>query len=274
MEKPVFQRLKGDGFARVGDPHLEPEQAAVYSKALRVLNETGIPYILAGAFALHTYTGLWRDTKDLDLFIKPTDLERALRELTKVGFKVEIPEDHWLAKAWSEPYFIDLIFSMANGAIQFDDNWLKSERTAEIEGVRAPLIGLEQLIASKAFVAARDRFDGGDIAHVVRSVKGKVDWDRVGEILGPHRKILLWHFLFFDFVYPGHPEYLPREIMQKMFDEVQADWADPGARTDECRGMLLDPFSFSADIQDWGYQDPRELKAYHEHEKPRKGAGN
>jgi len=271
LGESVFRRQKGDGFARVGQPHLEPEQAEVYSKALRILNDTGIPYILAGAFALHTYTGLWRDTKDLDVFIKPSDLEKALRELAKAGFKVEIPEDHWLAKAWSEPYFVDLIFSMANGAIQFDDDWLKSERTAEIEGVHAPLIGLEQLIASKAFVAARDRFDGGDIAHVIRSVRGKVDWKRVGRILGPHRKILLWHFLFFDFVYPGHPDYLPQDLIQQMFEGIRRDWADPQAQSSECRGMLVDPFSFSADIRDWGYTDPRELRAYYKHGEPENG---
>ena len=73
-----FQRQKGDGFARDREVRLEPDQIEVYSEAIRLLNESGISYVVSGAFALHAYTGLWRNTKDLDVFIRPGDVDRAL----------------------------------------------------------------------------------------------------------------------------------------------------------------------------------------------------
>ena len=66
-------------------PRFEPEEAAVFAQALRLLAETGIPHALGGALALHSYTGIWRDTKDLDVFLKPADLATAFRALAGAG---------------------------------------------------------------------------------------------------------------------------------------------------------------------------------------------
>src|SRR5205823_3884756 len=109
--------------AREGEPQFEPEEAAAFAKGLRVLNETGIPYLVGGAFAKHKYTHIWRDTKDLDIFLKPDDLKTALDALAEAGYKTEIEFEHWLAKARLEPYFIDLIFGTGHGQLHIDDSW-------------------------------------------------------------------------------------------------------------------------------------------------------
>jgi len=256
-----FQRQKGDGFARERAIQLEPEQAGVYSEAIKILNESRIPYVLSGAFALHAYTGLWRNTKDLDVFIRPGNLDAALAALAKAGYETEILEAHWLSKARKEPYFVDLIFGMANGRVEFDDDFVKSDKGIEVAGEQAPLIRLEELIVSKVFIAVRDRFDGGDIAHLIRCTEGKVDWERIANRLGQFRILLLWHFIFFNFVYPGHASYIPQGLMSELFDQVRAgSWST--ARDRVCFGTLLDSFSFAVDIIDWGYTDPRDLRPY------------
>ena len=62
-----------------------PEDPAhdVYREALICLQEAKIPFLVGGAFALESYTGLVRRTKDLDLFVRPADRLRLMQQLAK-----------------------------------------------------------------------------------------------------------------------------------------------------------------------------------------------
>jgi hypothetical protein len=244
--------------AREGKPKFEPGQAKVFASALKALNEADVPYMVGGAFAKHAYTRVWRNTKDLDLFLKPEDLKTALDVLTNVGFETEIEFQHWLAKARQEPYFIDLIFGTGHGQLQIDDGWLEHSQPIKIAGVETRLIPIEELIASKAYVAERYRFDGADILHLIQSAKGQLDWQRILVQLGDNRDLLLWHLILFDFVHPGHADYLPQELMGQLFEQMRQRWSEP-ERSKAFRGTLLDPFSFLVDIEDRGYEDRRDL---------------
>src|SRR5262245_25527817 len=43
-----------------------------YQRAIQAVGEAHIPFLLGGGFALATFTGRWRDTKDIDFYILPT----------------------------------------------------------------------------------------------------------------------------------------------------------------------------------------------------------
>jgi hypothetical protein len=43
--------------------------------------------MLGGALALNTYTGIWRDTKDLDVFVPERRVARVLDALQRAGFE-------------------------------------------------------------------------------------------------------------------------------------------------------------------------------------------
>ena len=51
------------------------------ARAIEVLQAAGVPYVVGGANAYATYTGIYRDTKDLDLFPRKRDALRALEVL-------------------------------------------------------------------------------------------------------------------------------------------------------------------------------------------------
>lgn len=242
--------------ARAKAPEFGPGEEEAFALALTVLNETGLQYVAGGAYAMHVYTGIWRDTKDLDVFLKPEDLQTALDALSGAGFQTEVELAHWLAKARRPPHFVDLIFGASNGLLRIDDAWFDSSQPAEIAGVQTRLIALEELLASKAYIAVRHRFDGADVAHMIRGAEGKLDWERVLVRLGPDRELLLWHLILFGFVYPGHAEYLPQQLIEQLFEQVRDRWSAP-TNPAAFRGTLLDPFSFTVDIEDWSYQDRR-----------------
>lgn len=95
-----------------------------------------VPVIVSGAFALHEHTGIWRDTKDLDLFLPAPEVGRALRLLERDGFETEVLDPVWLAKARRSDYFVDLITGMSNGVVRVDYSWVR--RAAPRNSPRAP----------------------------------------------------------------------------------------------------------------------------------------
>src|SRR5690348_18312877 len=109
---------------------LPPEAASLYREVLLAMNEHGLPYAVAGAFALQKYTGIWRITKDLDLFVKAEDVPSAIDYLVQCGFRCEILDPVWLAKAHRGEYFVDLISGMSNAVIVVDDSWMDRAQPA------------------------------------------------------------------------------------------------------------------------------------------------
>ena len=80
-------------------PNFPPEQRAVFREVLLHLNQVKLPYVVAGAFALQKHTGIWRDTKDLDLFLPSQTVPSRFRHLQEQGFVTEVSDPVWLAKA-------------------------------------------------------------------------------------------------------------------------------------------------------------------------------
>src|SRR3954463_2681224 len=69
-----------------GDFWIPEEERDVYRRALQALNDASIPYVVAGAYAIYEHTGIYRQTKDLDLFVEPTAVVSAARALREAGF--------------------------------------------------------------------------------------------------------------------------------------------------------------------------------------------
>ena len=68
---------------------------------LEALNSAGVPYVVAGAYAIYEHTGIYRKTKDLDLLFEPSAVVAAARTLRDAGFITRLEDAHWLAKATS-----------------------------------------------------------------------------------------------------------------------------------------------------------------------------
>jgi acetyl-CoA acetyltransferase len=57
--------------------------------ALRALGAARVPFVVAGAYAMFEYTGIYRDTKDLDVFLRRRDLEAARAALERAGLSLD-----------------------------------------------------------------------------------------------------------------------------------------------------------------------------------------
>jgi len=247
-------------------PQFPPEQRRLFREVLDLLNRSGVPYVVSGAFALHAHTGIWRDTKDLDVFITPQNVDRALHELGSAGFECEVRDPVWLAKAHRDDFYVDLITGMSNGVITVDDSWIERGRVEVIMDISSRVLAAEELIASKLFVTRRERFDGADIAHVIHGTRGNLEWDRLLSLAGDHWEVLLWSLLLFRYCYPMHSDYVPRAIWNDLLGRLQNE-ISYGHRKQPFRGSLIDSKMFAIDVKEWGMQDLE--RAFRERREPK-----
>ncbi len=235
-------------------PAFPKEQTLLFRGVLRLMKDRKVPYVISGAFALHQHTGIWRDTKDMDLFIPPEAVPQALECLREEGFRTEVPDPVWLAKAHHGEYFVDIITGMSNATITVDMSWVQRGKPIIVLGVPSRVLAAEELFASKLFVTRRERFDGADTCHIVFGTKGRMDWERVLQIASEHWEMVLWTLLLYAYVYPAHTHYVPRELWNRLLDRFR-EQLDHGPTNPEFRGSLIDENMFAIDVREWGLHD-------------------
>lgn len=224
--------------------------------ALRAFAASGVPVLVAGAYAFCEYTGIFRDTKDLDLFLRERDLEDAFRVLEGAGFRTEVEDAAWIGKGYRGEWFVDLIFSSGNGVAVVDDLWFENARRGRVMGVDVQLAPAEEIIWSKAFVLERERYDGADVNHLVRALGEELDWDRLLFRFDRYWEVLLSHLMLFRFSYPGERSKVPDRVMEaltsRLTDELGTDHPRP-----LCRGNLISRVQYRHDLTQLGYEDGR-----------------
>ena len=235
-------------------PTLPKKQELLFREVLTLLEEKRVPFAVAGAFALQHHTGICRDTKDLDIFLPAEETPQALACLQQHGFRCEVADPVWLAKAYRDSYFVDLITGMSNAVIVVDASWIKHAHPARILGIETRLLAPEEVLVSKLFVVRRERFDGADIAHIIYATRGDLDWKRILRQVGEHWEILLWALLLFRYVYPGHSTYVPANLWQDLLDRLAKSVSQPDPQQ-EFRGSLIDDNMFAIDVEDWGLEN-------------------
>ena len=229
--------------------------------ALHALGEDGVPFIVAGAYAFFEYTGIFRDTKDLDVFLRRRDLDAAFASLGRAGFRTELKDPVWLGKGYRGEWFVDLIFSSGNGVAVVDDLWFANARDGEVMGVPVLLAPPEEMIWSKGFVCERERFDGHDVANLVRACGDDMDWDRLVARFDDHWEVLLAQLVLYRFSFPCErskvPDRIMRELLRRTVDTLsEGDW-----ERRVCRGPFVSRVQYQHVLEHLGYEDAKALRA-------------
>jgi hypothetical protein len=235
------------------EPH--PEVEAFYTESLRLLVESGIPFLLSGTYAVSAYTGLVRPTKDLDVFCKAGDYPKILAWFQARGYRAEVEDERWIAKVWQDDHFFDVIYNMSNATVPVTDDWFKGTHTICVYGTDVKITPPTELIWSKVFIQDRYRYDGADIAHVILKKHEEIDWKRLLAYLEPYWEVLLIHLLNFRFAYPTERAAVPKWLMEELIGRLQAQLHLPPANVKVCRGRLFSPRDYVIDITEYGFAD-------------------
>jgi hypothetical protein len=236
---------------------IPPATVAFYRRTIRLLQQEGIPVIVAGARAFCCYTGIDRHTKDFDLLLRPADVEPALALARGAGLRAELSFPHWLGKIFGRnDDFIDLILRAGNGLWPVDDSWFARAPEHEILGMKLRLCPPEEMILTKAFVMERERYDGADIAHLLARAEG-LDFAHLLEAFGEYWRLLLNQLVLFGFIYPAERNRIPRALMDELISRLQRELDEPPPKERVCRGTLISRAQFLPDLRQWGYRDAR-----------------
>ena len=236
---------------------LELDAPAFYRRTLHILADDQVAFLVGGSHAFLHYTGIVRDTKDLDIFVRRADVDRALEALREAGYRTEITFPHWLAKAMHGEDFIDIVFSSGNGVAAIDDACFAHAVEAQVLNMPVKLMPVEELLWQKAFIMERERYDGADIAHLLRSCADILDWDRLLERFAPHWQLLFSHLLMFAFIYPSERHRIPAAVVRGLCDRLSTEMDAPPSEDRVCQGTLISRSQFLIDIGRYGYADAR-----------------
>ena len=161
---------------------------AALKRTSRVLEDAGVPFLLAGSLAAWARGGP-ETRNDLDLMLRPEDAERAREALAADGMRTERPPEQWLLKAWDEDVLVDLIFEILSiadetGATErspVDDELFARGEDLKVFGVLMRAMSLEDLMVTKLLALEPNALDYGGSLAIARSLREEIDWDAVRE---------------------------------------------------------------------------------------------
>jgi hypothetical protein len=241
-----------------GDFWIPEEEREKYKRALDTLNRAGIPYVVSGAYAIYEHTGIYRETKDLDLFLDPGHIVEAVVALREAGFVSRLEQPHWLAKAMLGEHFVDLIFGMGNGLSLIDEDWYRHSKPAILAARPVRVAPVEELIWHRLFISERHRQDMADILHLILCQGSGIEWERLLSKTGEHWPLLLAQLQLFGYVYPEARGQVPPSVMDALLDRARADLTRGRSGEPMTRGPMISRFSFAIDVNEWGMRDVRE----------------
>lgn len=239
-----------------GEFWIPEAERTVYQIALRTLNQAGVPYVVSGLYAIYEYTGIYRQTKDLDVIMAPAHVIRAARALREAGFHTHLEQAHWIGKAIKDEATVDLIYGMGNGLQLIDEAWFRHSRAGILAATPVRVAPPEELIWHRLFVSERHRSDMADIVHLLLTRGDEIDWERLLHRVGEHWRLLLAQLHLFDYVYPGYRHRVPIWVREELYErayEEMGELGDPRV----CLGTLISRFSFAIDVREWGFRDLR-----------------
>src|SRR3954462_7318550 len=100
-----------------------PAAEAFYSEVLKLMAKSAIPFLVSGTYALASYTGIDRPTKDVDVFAKAGDALKLLHYFKEQGFDVEIVDERWLYRITRGDMFVDILTNMPTVTTHVTDEW-------------------------------------------------------------------------------------------------------------------------------------------------------
>ena len=146
-------------------------------EAAAALRDAEVPFMLAGGVASWARGGPPTE-HDVDLMIKPDDVDRTASVLEQAGFRIERPPEEWLIKAFDDKgCLVDLIFRPVHTPV--DDEMLDRADELEVQAVSMKVMAADDIIATKLLALSEHHCDFESVLEVGRALREQIDWPTV-----------------------------------------------------------------------------------------------
>ena len=128
----------------------------LYAPVVAEARDLGLPFAIGGGFAFSHYSRRWRNTKDLDFYIRSEDRQAFIDLLARHDFGDYFDtlayDRSWIYRSHKPPVIIDIIWEMANHRTRAEMSWLTRGDEVQVRGERFRMIPAEELIWSKIYI--------------------------------------------------------------------------------------------------------------------------
>lgn len=191
-----------------------------YHVALQALRDAGVPFAVGGGVAFGYYAHRARYTKDLDLFVRPADRDRAIAEVSRSGFvdyhAQQCYQRHWIYRGVRGGLILDLIWQMANERATVDDGWLARGPVVAIHGTPVRLVPVEEMLWAKLYVLQRERSDWPDVWNMLARSGPMMDWEHLIRRIGADWPLLAAALQVFGWLAPDQALALPPDVWSRL----------------------------------------------------------
>ena len=186
-----------------GCPTFKSDKWPIYKRVLITAIREGIPFALGGGLATMIYTGRFRRSKDIDIYVMSRDRGEIITVLNDCGladYYEKQPYDRaWIYRSYTADAIVDVIWAMANQRTTVDRIWLDGGSEIVIDDLRVRLVPPEETLWSKLYVLQYDRCDWPDALNLLFAIGPELDWrcllERVGDdsmLLGALLSVFAW----------------------------------------------------------------------------------
>ena len=180
-----------------------------------------MPFAIGGGIAVGVYVPYRMSTKDVDIYVKPSDRQTMIGILSacdlKDYYEIHPYERHRIYRAYDGAgTIVDVMWGMPNRRAMVDDGWLTHGPEIDLYGVRVRVLPPEELIWAKLYVLQRDRSDWPDILNVLYSTTSSLDWDRLIDHVGDDAPLLDALIAVFRWICPGKAALIPLRIRKRL----------------------------------------------------------
>lgn len=155
------------------DPDAFAQLIDTLKLSVATLREGGIPFMLGGSLAAWARGGP-EPKKDLDLMLKPEDVDAALTALGRVGMRPERPPEEWLVKAWNGDVLVDLIFRPSG--LEITDAVLARADVISVMAVATPVMALEDMLVTMLLALDEHCLNYSSVLGIARSLREQIEW--------------------------------------------------------------------------------------------------
>ncbi len=219
------------------------EQWTIFRSGTEALEQAGVPYLLHGALGLATYTGHWRNTKDVDVVVRAADRERAVAAVSGAGFgdyfEQESYDRSWIFRGTRDGVLFDVIWDLPNHRVAIDDAWFDRAEPLVLRGQPFSVVPPEELIRVKLYVMQRERCDWVDVLNVLAGAAARLDWQTLVDRMGPDVGLLQGVLAVFNWLCPERARLVPGWLREQFALQPADEAAEPEAR-EERRVRLFD----------------------------------
>lgn len=236
--------------ARWGDL-IPDDQWSVFQAGRAAAERTQVPFLLGGAMALATFTGRWRNTKDIDFIVRPGEQRRLIDALLADGFADYFAQQEydrsWIFRAVRDDVVLDIIWRLPNHRVEVDQVWFDRAWPVRLRGAEYHAIPLEELVRVKLYVMQRERCDWVDVINALAGSVEQVKWDLLVARMGRDLPLLQAVLCVFCWLAPARAAAIPAEIRERFaLPHIATD--DPHAM-EERRVALFDSRPWYAPFQ-------------------------